>query len=346
MERRLHRFNVSLRDEWRHGYERAFDTYSKTSVPRAQPGMAVFIVSDQWQREIVRRVTSRFFYPVQVWCIADESVDGATDVGLSLDTVHLPVYTRDIGGWPWVRRVHWSPWGPNFPSPITYQVLAAIAQWPGMNLSLICQMLGKKPKSQSVKSAAGLLHRSGFLNRTSEKNYYCYWITGRSIFVLCRLDGVARRHIDGRVQRQWDTQVVPVHDQEATQTLAQFAYSGVPVANGWRVWEGWGDGALAPDGMVFLSLSPYGAGWHYFEEERSARRRRRAEEKLHNYLSRWRPNLWPVIFVLWDDEAEQIFQAIGREHGLKLLTTTRQRLARYGALGPCWSMYGETVTLG
>ena len=345
LTRRLRWFHESLRDEWG-GYDGSIDEYWKTSIPRAKPGVVIFIVPDQWQGEIVRRVTEKLFYPVQIWCIADGSVTGATDVGESSDMVPLSVSTRDLGGWTWNRRLEWSPWGPNFPSPITYQLLLAIAQWSGSTLSLICRMLGKGPRSQSVKTAVGLLYQAGFVERTKVKNYHCYWISERGIFALCRLDGVGRKYIDGRVRHLWGTKEVPVHDQEVTQVLAEFALAELPVANGWRIWEGWGGGALAPDGAVLLKRSPYGPGWHYYEGERTARRRQKAEAKAHNWVSIKRADDRAVMFSLWDAEAERIFQAIGREHGLKLLTTTRERLARCGALGPCWSMYGETVTLG
>ena len=116
LTRRMMEFNVSLRDEYHHSFEMFSSTGSKTSLPRAKPEMASFIVPDQWQREIVRRVTSNFFYPVQIWCVADDSVTGATNVGESVDRIPLSVYSRGLGGWPWVRRVEWSPWGPNFPS--------------------------------------------------------------------------------------------------------------------------------------------------------------------------------------------------------------------------------------
>ena len=61
-----------------------------------------------------------------------------------------------------------------------------------------------------------------------------------------------------------------------------------------------------------LAISPYGPGWHYVELENSARRRFRVREKLSNFGSTQRQDNLPVIFVLWDDEAERIFQELGR----------------------------------
>ena len=47
---------------------------------------------------------------------------------------------------------------------------------------------------------------------------------------------------------------------------------GLPVAAGWRSWEHLGgSGGISPDGLVFLTRSPFGPTWAYFEYERSAR---------------------------------------------------------------------------
>ena len=104
--------------------------------------------------------------------------------------------------------------------------------------------------------------------------------------------------------------------------------------------------------MLLLNESPFGAGWNYVEYERTARRRARAERKLHGYLADNRQDDFPVLFVLWDDEAERIFQLLGYENAgrpypARMLTTTIERLARCGVLGEgCWSWCGLPVRIG
>ena len=84
------------------------------------------------------------------------------------------------------------------------------------------------------------------------------------------------------------------------------------------------------------------------EYERSARRSRDARSKLNGYLAPGRRDDWPVLFVLWDDNAEKVFQQLGLEDGLKMLTTTPHRSKAVGAVGQngCWSRPGEDVILG
>ena len=52
--------------------------------------------------------------------------------------------------------------------------------------------------------------------------------------------------------------------------------------------------------------------------------------------------------AVWDDEAESIFQEVGREARLDMLTASIGRLSECGALGSpgCWSMYGAGVMVG
>ena len=131
--------------------------------------------------------------------------------------------------------------------------------------------------------------------------------------------------------------------------MAQSVAQGLDVANGTRCWEHMGhEGANAPDALVYLLDSPYGEGWHYVEYERSARWLQGALSNLNGYLAPDRQNDWPILFVLWDDAAERIFQEPGLQGGLKILTTTLERLRTVGAIEHpgCWSRYGEDVVIG
>ena len=94
--------------------------------------------------------------------------------------------------------------------------------------------------------------------------------------------------------------------------VGKFAAAGLVGAAGWRCWEHMGgSGGIAPDGLVYVEHSPYGPGWHYLEYERSARGRSRVERKMRGYASPQRINDWPVLMVVWDREAEAVFQQVG-----------------------------------
>ena len=56
-------------------------------------------------------------------------------------------------------------------------------------------------------------------------------------------------------------------------------------------------------------------------------------------------NDWPVLMVVWDREAEAVFQQLGQLSGVPMLTSTVERTKKYKVVGDpgCWSMYGEAV---
>ena len=139
------------------------------------------------------------------------------------------------------------------------------------------------------------------------------------------------------------------HEDGLMSIMGQFMAAGLPVAEGSRSWEHLGlDGGIAPDGMVLLEHGPHGPGWHYVEYELSARGERRVSEKLRGFLPDRRQDNFPVLVVSWNDAAEAVFQRLGGETGLRMLTTTKKRLETSGPLNhpDCWSMYGEPVTIG
>ena len=149
----------------------------------------------------------------------------------------------------------------------------------------------------------------------------------------------------GQDQKQRDK----AHGDGLMALSGQFMAAGLPTSDGRRSWEHLGlDGGIAPDGMVLLEHGPYGPGWHYVEYELSTRGERRVSEKLRGYLSGRRQDNFPVLVVSWNDSAEAVFQRLGREPGLPMLTTTKRRLETSGPLNhpDCWSMYGKRVTIG
>ena len=51
--------------------------------------------------------------------------------------------------------------------------------------------------------------------------------------------------------------------------------------------------------------------------------------------------------VVWDKEAEAVFQQVGEQAGVPMLTSTVERTKKYRVVRDprCWSMYGEAVSV-
>ena len=54
---------------------------------------------------------------------------------------------------------------------------------------------------------------------------------------------------------------------------------------------------------------------------------------MRGYASPQRINDWPVLMVVWDREAEAVFQQVGGEAGVPMLTSTVERTKKYKVVG-------------
>ena len=320
-----------------------------------RPGMLCFVVPDAWQAQVVRRAARGFGLEDRImFCyIWDRSATPAARPVESVGGITTQIADAYVGNWPWEARVAASPWSGDQPRRF-YRQLQITAEWPRTHLDFARSVLLEKPQSRNTQRMQALL-RGGdgpWLHSNVERGVHRYTVNNKSFHLLATIDRVANNQIPAANLGPAGMGNSPVHDDEVMAAFGQFVANGLKVANGWRSWERWGHGGIEPDGMIFLNFGPFGAGWHYYEHERTARRRARAERKFRRYLAPRRQDDFPVLFALWDDEAEETFHRIGRENAgrpdrARLLTTTRDRLARYGALGDgCWSWYGEPVRLG
>ena len=119
------------------------------------------------------------------------------------------------------------------------------------------------------------------------------------------------------------------------------------MATGERSWEHMGDGAIAPDIVGFLDSDLFGPTWIYVELERTARSGERVRAKELGYANPRRQDDWPMALIAETTEAEKNFQEEGRELGIRMITTTRDRLEEHGSLDNdrTWSHYGNPVQL-
>ena len=137
------------------------------------------------------------------------------------------------------------------------------------------------------------------------------------------------------------------HQDMVYDFLAQCAEMGCEIAPDWRVVITLGDGGwIRPDGAVLASTDLWGRTWHYFEVELSKRTPKAIGARWPRYASPLRQDGCPLLVVAYNATAEFNSHAVGRSHGLRMLTTTVGRLAESGVFGEgVWSHYGDPVTL-
>lgn len=316
------------------------------------PGLLFFVVGDPWQRELVRRAARRYYLEDQValLCAQDGRRSGALHCRPSRGWVSQPLPSRRVSGWSWEQRLARSPWVESG-GGLSGQILETLAQWPGMTLNLARQSLGEAAAGRRVQRSALDLLRRGWLDRRRHRGQYRYMVTARGVDAIARRDRVHFAHCKDRVDSlSWVGQArLRQHEDGVMSFLGQCQAAGLPAAAGWRSWEHLGgSGGIAPDGLVRLSHSSFGATWAYLEYERSARTGGRIRRKLNGYASDRRGDAWPALVVCRDDPAEALFHQVGRSLEVLLLTTTIHRLARYGPLDndECWRRYDAPARIG
>ena len=318
----------------------------------AWPSFFCLIVSDWWQRDLVLRVAASFGIDrnLRVICVSDGSVAGVNDPGISrgwIDQVYSPAY---MGNWSWEERVSSSFWT-SMGGPRASQIMDLSLEWIGLSADFGRVALGETGSSLRVQRLLKRLTDARYLRREFEDGAYRHAVDFKGFDILGRRDRAPynRSSLDTRLTLMPHERGLSEHEEGTRDVVSQFIAAGLRVVAGWRSWEHLGGGGgIAPDAVIYLTESPYGPGWHYLEYERRARGRVRAERKLRGYGSPRRRDKWPVLFVVWDSLSEHIYQSLGRESRIKLITTTIRRLAAHDVVGSplCWSIYGQPVALG
>ena len=316
------------------------------------PSMLCFVTNDRWEREVVSRVARRqvFSDMVSVWCVSDGLRSGASDYQPHRGWVYQPVLERETGGWLWEPRVEDSLWS-GMGGVAVYRMWDAVVQWPGITASMCKQLLGDGSSSRTTERSLKVLLDDEMIERVRSVDGYRYFVSSKGIDRLARRDRVAFKDYSGRAMAQsWlNMPDRRGHEEGNLDLVGRFLENRLSVAAGWRCSEHGVTGrGIDPDAAVCLLQGPFGAGWHYIEYERSARGRYKVSRKLVGYASKSRVDNWPVLFVCWDDEAEMVFQDVGEDLGIRLLTTTIDRLAECGPVdnSECWSLFGRKVLVG
>ena len=319
------------------------------------PSQMCFVVYDDWQAEVVKRAARGFGFEQQImFCnLQNMAATPAPAPRATRGGITVPQIDAYQGNWLWEARVASSLWSGGLARRY-YRQLMAVAEWPRLYLGFARDLVGEQPESRNTQRALKSLREMErpYLDAHLEKGSHRYAINHRGYHLQAMIDGVPPNRIPAAVRGPEGTGNSPVHDDGVMAFMRECIAGGLAGANGWRSWERWADSGIELDAMLRLNESPFGPGWNYVEYERTARRRARAGRKLGRYLADPRQDNLPFLFVLWDDEAERIFQLLGHEnrgrpYPARMLTTTIERLARCGALGEgCWSWYGQPVRIG
>ncbi len=318
---------------------------------RPWPGLFMFLVPDEWQRELVYRVARDMHFEdrVAVWCIADGSRYGAAAAMRSRGLVHPRVELKSTGGWNWERRLQQSYMSGNAGSAMT-RILEVVGEWPDVSSQDLAGMMGPGYTGDRVTLLARSLREWDLLEVRMDGRLRRYRLSGRGRDCLARRDRVRYRATSGLSSggSGRNMERLSRHEAGVMSLSREFMEQGLSVAAGWRSWEHLADGGIAPDAMVYLPGSPAGGSWHYIEYERSARGYARISRKLAGYAYDLRQDRWPVLVVCWDESAESIFEGVADGEGIRMIITTIGRLAEHGALGNdrCWRYRGSWVRLG
>lgn len=319
---------------------------------QAWPSIFLWILSSHWQAALVKQAASIYGLDgvFALYVAADGTYIPASKPLVATGNLGQVLEERDMGGWPWEQRLADAPWTERN-SQVLGKVLDSVIRFSGAWFSLIQADTGVNDPRR-VRRALSRLERLNWVDSRRYKGKSRYTVTGPGFHAAARRDGVpnarwrARAYVPafrGRPRHQ-------DHEDGSMHLYEELINAGCLVEPPWRAGDDLGQlrGGIVPDGTVYLTLGPYGPGWYYIEYERSARGKARAEAKLKGYLSQHRRDNHPVLFVLWNDVAERNFQEIGREHGLRMATTTINRLKTFRAVGSpgCWSLYGKSVVIG
>ena len=235
------------------------------------------------------------------------------------------------------------------PAPDAARLLLAVGQHPGLPTSMGRAVLGEGPRGRRAQNTLHCLSDWSVLQRWDDGRDTRYRLAPAARLELSRLD---RTHVDSAwtpVQLdRWDEGgAFETHEYGVMDLLSRFLAAGCPAANGWRDNEPMGfAGGIVPDGVVYLARSPFGPSWFYIEYERSARGLARIWRKMRGFNSPLRVTDWPVLVVCRDpgrretpgNTPEDRFHRVGEEMGIRMLTTTIDRLAEHGPIsnGDCW----------
>ena len=317
----------------------------------AWPATVCFVVHDQWQRELVGRAARREGLEefVSVWCLADSQWSGNVSPDRCRGWVAEYVYAREAAPGAWKRKMNSNIWEMSRTN-LTWRVMLAVAEWDRITSTGVQVATAEGSGGRRVFSVLQSLEKQGYLDRRWDGKKYRYSGTAQLRRMMAGLDRVRRTGLPGGYGRALgaDERGLASHEDGVMTLVGWFLQRGLACASGWRSWEHLGGGGgIAPDGMVYLPVSPFGPGWHYLEYERRAQGKVRVGRKVNGYVAEGRQDTWPVLFALENARVEDTFWEVASGLPVRMATSTMRRLRQMGVLGAgAWRVADGEVSLG
>ena len=229
------------------------------------------------------------------------------------------------------------------PAADAARIMLAAVQWLGMSTGMARAALREPSGGRRAQRVLLRLRDWGLLQRRKRRKSLRYWPTRELVKEWARLDRTDKDDAWELIGMDaWDAgRVSEEHDFGVMDAMTPFLAAGCPAANGWRDYEALGaSGGIVPDAIVRLERSPFMPDWAYWEHERSATSPDPVGRKLRGFDSPFRPTGWPVLVACLNDQAERVFHAVGERMGIRMLTTTMERLRKFGPIGnaDCWRL--------
>ena len=262
------------------------------------PGRICFIVPDAWQAQLVDRVVEKFGFRERCLIYDADSALIAGDWDLS-------------GSRSWPPPIKMNRWSrkpdrldtlmrtvmDDADAKALIRCLTTVEQWPGIRKNPLKNLT--RLNGTRLKASLTQLIDLGLVWRTDRAGYApgTPWlsIAARRDRVWSGLPGY--RFDPDKVAKLYAGRIA-THEEGLARLTGWFAAAGCPVAPGWRFRDVMGrQGQMAPDAMVLLKESPFGATWCYVEYERRATTPKTAEAKLRAYRSHLRSDDYPVLIV-------------------------------------------------
>lgn len=262
------------------------------------PGRICFIVPDDWQAELVRRVVSMSGQKERylIYNAMSGQIEG--DYDLSRSRGRPP--KLDMQRW----RRHPDRLDTLMRRVLTFEdskalirVLMTIEQWPGIPRSALKHIT--KLNGKSLTTSLRISIELGLVWQVAHGGYAPDhpWLS-----IAASRDRVWSGKPTGAFSRdkvaEYYAGRIGPHELGAVKLAGWFAAAGCPVAPGWRFRDVMGKhGQVAPDGMIYLRQSPFGATWFYLEYELRAQGTSDARKKFRAYRSPRRSDDFPVLVV-------------------------------------------------
>ena len=308
------------------------------------PGRICLVVPDAWQADLVRRVVSQLGLSER--CLIHNASNNQTDGNHDLSNSRGQPPRRD--------REHSNRRPDRLDSLLLgivdqpdatalMRTAMLVEQWPGALRGYIKNLTGLN--GGSTTSSLRQLIDLGVAWRTAQDGYAPSksWLA-----IAARRDRVW----SGRPGDLFDPEKVAelyagriaTHEEGIARLAGWFAAAGCPVAPGWRFRDIMGrQGQMAPDAMVLLKESPFGATWCYVEYERSATKPSKVQGKLRAYHSHLRSDDYPVLVVC---RRKAIPNFLRQGAGLRMLIAAVEDVRQQnvtGETGTVWLQDGNPV---